>query len=634
MKRLLSIILLAAALAASPAAGQTIKSLGYNTTNGNIVAATNVTFTNSVGFATNARAATRTNLELGATWLTNTNVTNFRTAIGLGPTNDVTFSNITASGNIYAKGSTGGAATNSTLARGIQWTNLGGGGVAAIYGSYPGTPQIYLAVGATNALTDVATFRATGMTVNSNAVVGGTLGVSNAATFSTNVTVNGNISVGSLTTTTPSTWALDATQTAAATNGVLTLPSNANVIRLTNNNAISSVTNGVLGAFYYLVNQATNAVTISNVGGITIDGAQNLTLSPNESATLVATGATNASVANRGDLTDVALGGTLNTAPSQTNAASASSLMTRDLVGQEFANPRTKMQTTYWFGLEGLGLWQAVNSAVAVAAHRGPRFGPSLGFYASSRSAVSAAGAGLRLGSTAVTGSGAWAPVDGGAFTMQTQVVNYYAPPFANVAFGFFMGSGDNTNFWGSSNSVGLYCVQQPTNSWVSNAVVTQHSRIAVSNVVWIVSTAGTNDATGPTWTDLIGSLVTNGSAVYRNLGPHTSNNWVLATGGTNASQIVMTNTGKSNWIIPSQGEAVLKLRYGTNTSAPFTFFATVSDGSGESAEVSLATPTNNARLNPQYWLRHDSTNAALGNDAAGIRYFAIDATLTPLTSP
>ena len=128
----------------------------------------------------------------------------------------------------------------------------------------------------------------------------------------------------------PSTWALDATQTAADTNGILALPSNANVIRLTNNNAISGVSGGVLGAFYYLVNQATNAVTISNVGGITVDGAQNLTLSPNESATLVATGATNASVAARGDLNDVALGGTANTAPSQT-ASSGSSLMTRAL---------------------------------------------------------------------------------------------------------------------------------------------------------------------------------------------------------------------------------------------------------------------------------------------------------------
>ena len=93
------LILLAAALLcwAASAQGQTIKSLGYNSTNGNIVAATNVTFTNSVGFATNARSATRTNLGLGATWLTNTNVTNFRTAVGLGTTNDVTFNNITIS---------------------------------------------------------------------------------------------------------------------------------------------------------------------------------------------------------------------------------------------------------------------------------------------------------------------------------------------------------------------------------------------------------------------------------------------------------------------------------------------------------------------------------------------------------
>ena len=189
MKLRLSIILLAAALAAAPAAGQTIKSLGYNTTNGNIVAATNVTFTNSVGFATNARAATRTNLGgttvgnsvftatnaaaaasaiglgttndatfsrvqvggvvistnsfsggdfavtagyaltfisggvasttrtnlgLGATWLTNTDVTNFRTAIGLGATNNVTFSNIAASGTLAVTGNVTMSGVNNT----------------------------------------------------------------------------------------------------------------------------------------------------------------------------------------------------------------------------------------------------------------------------------------------------------------------------------------------------------------------------------------------------------------------------------------------------------------------------------------------------------------------------------------
>jgi len=129
--------------------GQTIKTLGYNSTNGQIVAntGTNVlTFTNiSVAFSagdisiqspnilwggvasinleekylsfdgqeklrwreedvqisvpltfsgTNTASATRTNLGLGATWLTNTNAANFRTAIGLGTTDNVTFGTI------------------------------------------------------------------------------------------------------------------------------------------------------------------------------------------------------------------------------------------------------------------------------------------------------------------------------------------------------------------------------------------------------------------------------------------------------------------------------------------------------------------------------------------------------------
>jgi hypothetical protein len=43
-----------------------------------------------------AAATTRTNLGLGATWLTNTNVTNFRTAIGLGTTNTVQFQRLEA----------------------------------------------------------------------------------------------------------------------------------------------------------------------------------------------------------------------------------------------------------------------------------------------------------------------------------------------------------------------------------------------------------------------------------------------------------------------------------------------------------------------------------------------------------
>jgi hypothetical protein len=233
MKLRLSILLLAAALAAAPAAGQTIKSLGYNTTNGNIVAATNVTFTNSVGFSTNARAATRTNLGgttlgnavftatntgaaqvailgtnaeintsgglVGLTLSTNetkllnpisfpflggaTAAATSRTNLGLGAADNVTFSNITANGTINAKSATSATPTDATNARGIQWSNLSSEH-AAIYGAYDGVAKIGLSVGTSNSLSDVATFRATGMTVASNAVVGGTLAVTGNVTMS------------------------------------------------------------------------------------------------------------------------------------------------------------------------------------------------------------------------------------------------------------------------------------------------------------------------------------------------------------------------------------------------------------------------------------------------------------------
>ena len=118
MKNLLAIFVLS--FGAATTYGQTMKALSYDT-NGRIVysATNNLTFTNAVGFAegdlqitaagglswvgalryepesqtfysalnfsgTNVSSGTRTNLGLGATWLTNTNVTNFRAAIGLG----------------------------------------------------------------------------------------------------------------------------------------------------------------------------------------------------------------------------------------------------------------------------------------------------------------------------------------------------------------------------------------------------------------------------------------------------------------------------------------------------------------------------------------------------------------------
>jgi hypothetical protein len=157
MRHLLT-ILAALFLCAAPVQAQTLKSLMYNTTNGLVVAntGTNVlTLTNSVVFAevktpnfivmsgenivsqiandaasfavpvyvgnssftqgvvisqdgidflsSNAptvKATTRTNLGLGATWLTNTNAANFRTATGLGSANHVEFGNVIIGGQL------------------------------------------------------------------------------------------------------------------------------------------------------------------------------------------------------------------------------------------------------------------------------------------------------------------------------------------------------------------------------------------------------------------------------------------------------------------------------------------------------------------------------------------------------
>lgn len=110
-------------LCALPAHAQTMKALMYNTNGQVVYGGTNsLSFTDSVSFTSDVfgfsfeaasgsnytqltpdgvefsgaaqRATTRTNLGLGATWLTNTNATNFRTAIGLGENDTPTFSSL------------------------------------------------------------------------------------------------------------------------------------------------------------------------------------------------------------------------------------------------------------------------------------------------------------------------------------------------------------------------------------------------------------------------------------------------------------------------------------------------------------------------------------------------------------
>ena len=70
-------------------------SVSATTFNGNVSGAVTIGSGQAITFSGGANVAgTRTNLGLGATWLTDTNVTNFRTAIGLGATNDVAFNSV------------------------------------------------------------------------------------------------------------------------------------------------------------------------------------------------------------------------------------------------------------------------------------------------------------------------------------------------------------------------------------------------------------------------------------------------------------------------------------------------------------------------------------------------------------
>jgi hypothetical protein len=537
MKLRLSILLLAAAaLAAAPAAGQTIKSLGYNTTNGNIVAATNVTFTNSVGFATNARAATRTNLggtTVGNAVFTATNAAAAATAIGLGTTNSPTFRGLTLDGG-----------TNSLFDE-VSLSMLNADGPWSIF-SIPSA--------------DNPPFDMVGQELR-----WGSLYVRNDGRVYQKIggAING-----------PSEWGkllyLDADGGAT--------------------NARSS-----LGL------ATTNNVTFSNITA---------------SGTLTATG-------------NATLNGSDNLMPNAITASSASSLMTRDLVGQEFANPRNRMQTTYWFGLQGLGEWSLIGSgALSGYVALNPGFGGGRAWYSSHMVGTNHAGAGLRLGNDTLFGPGQYRFFDGGPLTMRGRIRRH--DTIGVPALAFVMGERLATQMW-QQNAYGLYFVPQPTNSWASNAVATQHDRISVSNVVWAVNTTGTNAATEPTWTDLIGSLVTNGSAVYRNLGPHTSNNWVLAIGSTNASQVVMTNTGKAGLGRNGRSEVVLTLRIDGTTNTPYTVYGSVENNTGESSEVSLTT-TNNDTRQPQFWNRADDlgtrTNSVYD---LFIKYFSIDGTLNPL---
>jgi len=126
----LSAIVLAALMASSAFA----QNIGLVTdTNGNIVTrrtnalsfTNSVAFSNPITFGTNANT-TRTNLGLGATWLTNTNTENFRTAIGLGTNSQPVFDGASITGDLFANAVevAGGLNSITVASDGLEFTGI------------------------------------------------------------------------------------------------------------------------------------------------------------------------------------------------------------------------------------------------------------------------------------------------------------------------------------------------------------------------------------------------------------------------------------------------------------------------------------------------------------------------------
>jgi hypothetical protein len=206
MKLRLLILLAAAALAAAPAAGQTIKSLGFNTSNGVVptTALSNLplTFTNIGGisgssfdsgnvligsntitfYGTNSGLAflaganasqVRNQIGLGATWLTNTDVTNFRTAIGGTTVGNAVFTAATTNAARTALGASIVGANIFTVPEQYQELYLRINADNTVSSLSPAATRTNLGLGATNAVT-FSNITATGtLTATGNATLNG-----------------------------------------------------------------------------------------------------------------------------------------------------------------------------------------------------------------------------------------------------------------------------------------------------------------------------------------------------------------------------------------------------------------------------------------------------------------------------
>ena len=318
------------------------------------------------------------------------------------------------------------------------------------------------------------------------------------------------------------------------------------------------------------------------------------------------------------------------TAPNQT-ASSDSSLINRSLLRTKLTDPDTenRIDYTHWFGIQGLGFFTGVGNTPGTifVPVGGNGFGAGVSIATSTRIGSGAGGAGLRLGTNNYTGGNPLTLNTAGAFTLKARAFKAFQT--TNAAFGFILAGASNTAMW-SANSIGIYYVPTPVASWPALSVVTAGSlntTINVNGIVFAVSAAGTTGSSQPVWNMTIDAATVDGTVTWRNLGPHTNNNWAVATGSTNATSITGTlSSFRFGWNGNTR-DVVLTINYSGDTSSPYDFNFTVQNAT-TAVSVNNYQVTSNLSITPQFFARPDSNPSSLGSDVIGVKYFSYSGTI------
>ena len=219
-----------------------------------------------------------------------------------------------------------------------------------------------------------------------------------------------------------------------------------------------------------------------------------------------------------------------------------------------------------------LGVWATVgaspSSVIDGNSRAGCRFIGTTGL-----SSASAQGGGIKYPDGGLTGGSFFSLTL--SFDLRFLFRNSLAATIFDV--GYFTSLRNNTNFW-SASSIGLYHVPQPAATWAATTAYTVGNRINVSGIVYVCSTSGTSGLTQPTFNSTINGTTNDLTAVWRTLGPHTSDKWALAFVDASGN-ITLTDTGVA-WVSGTSNTTALRLR--SNGSS---VFASVNG----SAEVSVS---------------------------------------------